>query len=207
MEPGLSDCEIVHCDTGINFGGAVMTLADRRTAQYLGNLRLAHTDSIFQTTNGWRRISRFTRPVDASVLERAYLYEPRQLGAGTIISGCAFRNGRLAGAVIQTPLVLVEDTVFSNIKNECVRLGALGDWHEGPPPYSVLIRNCRFSDSGTGVGSWLRMCDETKTVWHPVRSAPVRGIELVENHYANLDVADVSFRHAADVRRRDAQEK
>lgn len=198
--PGKSPHETVHLDAGVNPGGSLMAFADPLTGQYLSNAELAQTDAPVALSNGWRRISRFAKPLPGNAARNAYQYEPRQFGIGTIVSGCDFRNGRWSGNVIQSPQVLIEDCTYSDIKNECVRLGALGNWREGPPPYSVLIRNCRFTASGAGVGSWIEMFSLDRQIKQNVSTAPIRGVDVENCVFGSMDVAPVSLKNATDVR-------
>ena len=85
---------------------------------------------------------------------------------------------------------------FEHIRESGVRLGALGDYMEGPPPYNALIRNCRFSDCGTGVSSWIRMCDREKTKWSKDLASPMRGIEIEGCSFEDCVSAQVSLKNA-----------
>ena len=198
--PGRSSSETLHLDNSVNRGGALVAFADPKTGQYLANAALAQTDAAVFLSNGWRRVSRFARALPPGVAQGVYQYEPRQFGVGTVISGCSFRNGRWSGSVIQSPQVLIEDCTFEGIRNECVRLGALGNWREGPPPYAVLIRSCRFAASGTGVGSWIEMFSLKDGTKSAVTVAPVRGVDIEDCVFERLAVAPVSLKNATDVR-------
>ena len=107
---------------------------------------------------------------------------------------------RLAGCVIQTPCTLVEDVTFENVQDTGVRLGSLGDFREGPPPYNALVRNCRIDGCRTGVAAWLRMCDRAKRKWFDVACAPIRGLDLVGVSVAHATRAAYDFSNAGDVR-------
>lgn len=198
--PGRSPSEALHLDNGVNRGGALVAFADPKTGQYLANAALAQTDAAVFLSNGWRRVSRFDRALPPGVAQGAYQYEPRQFGVGTVISGCSFRNGRWSGSVIQSPQALIEDCTYEGVRNECIRLGALGNWREGPPPYAVRIRSCRFAASGTGVGSWIEMFSPEDGTKSDVTVAPVRGVDIEDCVFERLAVAPVSLKNATDVR-------
>lgn len=171
--------EIVWLDCGPVRTGSLAAFADSWTAAYLGFGTVAsETEPFARPGKGWYRTVRFTAPLPEKAVDGQFLYFPRQYGIGTVVSGCTFRNGRLSGLVLQSPCLLVEDCTFEHIRDTGVRLGALGDYKEGPPPYNALIRNCRFSDCLVGVSSWMRMCDETKTKWSKDLASPMRGIEV-----------------------------
>ena len=199
--PGHAPVEVARADLGANRGGEVATFFDPCTAQYLANRTFAHDDApVWTASNGWRRVSRFTRAVDGLCLGDSWIFETRQRGIGTYVGACAFRNVRLAGCVIQTPCTLVEDVTFENVQDTGVRLGSLGDFREGPPPYNALVRNCRIDGCRTGVAAWLRMCDRAKTKWFDVACAPIRGLDLVGVSVVHATRAAYDFSNAGDVR-------
>ncbi len=188
--------EIVRLDGGPVRVGALAAFADSWTAAYLGLGTVAADSEPFCRPDGWYRTVRFASPLPEKATDGQFLYFPRQHGIGTIVSGCTIRNGRLAGLVLQSPCLLVEDCTFEHIR-EGVRLGALGDYKEGPPPYNALIRNCRFSDCNTGVTSWMRMCDSTKTKWSKELTSPMRGIEIDGCRFDDRVLTQVSLRNVS----------
>ncbi|MBQ3289288.1 MAG: hypothetical protein IJH50_07765 [Kiritimatiellae bacterium] len=188
--------EIVRRDGGPIRTGSVASFADSWTAQYLGLGTVGSESEPFYRPDGWYRTVRFTSPLPAKATDGQFLYFPRQFGVGTIVSGCTIRNGRLAGLVLQSPCLLVENCSFGHIRDSSIRLGALGDYMEGPPPYNALIRNCRFSDCGTGISSWIRMCDKTKTKWSKDLASPMRGIEIDGCKFDARVMTQVSLRNA-----------
>lgn len=189
--------EIVRRDSGPVRAGAVAAFADSWTASYLGFGTVAEDSEPFYRPNkGWYRTVRFSSPVPAKAAEGAFVYFPRQHGVGTVVSGCTFRNGRLSGLVLQSPCLLVEDCTFEHVLDSCVRLGALGDYREGPPPYNALIRNCRISDCRAGICSWIRMCDMTKTKWSKELASPMRGIEIEGCEFGGRVLTPVSIKNA-----------
>lgn len=193
---GEAPAEVTAPDFGLGRGGDLFVFAHPHSAQYLANLRLAQTDALVRRTNGWARTSRFRRSVPESCFG-AFMYSPARVGVGTVVSGCTFRNGRLAGNVVQTPTALFEDNVYENVC-EGVRLGALGDCKEGPPPYNVLVRGCRFSRMETGLAAWLRMFDEATQKRCEVNCAPIRGIDARDNVFSDIAGAALDFRYAGD---------
>ena len=188
--------EILRRDSGPIRAGALAAFADSWTAGYLGLGTVAAESEPFARPDGWYRTVRFASPLPEKATDGQFLYFPRQRGIGTVVSGCTIRNGRLAGLVLQSPCLLIEDCSFDHIRDSGVRLGALGDCKEGPPPYNALIRNCRFSDCRTGISSWIRMCDETKTKWSKDLASPMRGIEVEGCRFDNSVVTPVSLRNA-----------
>ena len=193
---GTAPTEVVAPDRGIGRGGDLMVFVHPHTAQYLGQAPLVQTDALVRTTNGWSRLSRFRESVPEDRIG-SYMCNPARVGIGTIVSGCVFRNGRLAGNVVQTSTALFEGNTYENL-HEGVRLGALGDYKEGPPPYNVLVRNCRFERTTTGLTAWLRMCDQAKTKWFEVKCAPIRGVDAVDNAFWGIGRTAVDFRNAGD---------
>lgn len=185
-------------DNGIRRGGDLAVFADPHTAQYQANLRIAQTDALVGQSDGWWRVTRFERPVPDNCIG-AFLYDPARAGIGTIVSGCTFRNGRLAGNVVQTSTALYESNVYFNVA-EGLRIGALGDCQEGPPPYNVLVRGCRFERTTVGLTAWLRMRGEGGKGWATVRCAPIRGIEVRDNSFCDIPDVAVKFRNAGDCR-------
>ena len=195
---GETPHETVALCRGINRGGDLAAFFDPQTAQCLGNRTVAQTDALVRMTNGWRRVTRFRRALPEGAVG-SFLCVPDRSGVGTVVSGCTFRNGRLAGNVVQTSSSLFESNVYFNV-SEGVRIGALGDYKEGPPPYNVLVRGCRFERTEVGLTAWIRICDETKTKWYKVACAPIRGIDVRDNVFADIAGTAVSFRHAGDCR-------
>lgn len=190
--------EVRTTDNGVRRGGDLAVFANRHTAQYVANLTIVQTDALVGQGNGWRRVTRFENPVP-EVCFGAFLYDSDRAGIGTIVSGCTFRNGRLAGNVVQTSTALYENNVYINVA-EGIRIGALGDCTEGPPPYNVLVRGCRFEWTTVGLTAWLRMRDETGKGWSTVRCAPIRGIEVRDNTFRDIPDVAVKFRNAGDCR-------
>lgn len=193
---GLSPTEVVASDRGLGLRGDLMVFVHPHTAQCLGNAPLVQTDALVKGSNGWVRVSRFKFPVPECWMG-SYMSNPARAGVGTIVSGCTFRNGRLAGNVVQTPTALFEDNTYENL-NEGLRLGALGDYKEGPSPYNVLVRNCRFERTTVGLTAWLRMCDSSKSKWFDVKCAPIRGIDADNNVFRQIGSVAVDFRNAGD---------
>lgn len=187
--------ELAHPSRGINLGGELVCFANYHSGQYLGNRTLAATDSISNLPEGRMRVSRFTQPVGAE-FNGSIFYEPRQQGIGTIISDCSWSNGRLAGCVLQSPNVILENTRFVNIF-QGVRLGALGDYYEGPPPYNVLVRNCNFKNLQEGLTCWIRMM-APKGGFETVRCAPIRALEVVDNTFTAISRCAVDIKHTGD---------
>ena len=182
-------------------GEDVLAFFDPRTARYLGNRTPLYGESVVWTgSNGWRRAMRFMRPLDGLRVGESIVHGPRLLGVGTYIGSCAFRNGRLAGCVVQSPCTLVEDVSFEDIQGEGVRLGALGDYLEGPPPYNVLVRGCRMDDCRVGISAWLRMRDRATGAWQDPQGAPMRGLEFVGNDVRRAQRAAYEFSNAGDIR-------
>ena len=197
-ERGGTPHEVQTRDDGIRRGGDLAVFANPHTAQYLANLRIAQTDALVSRSNGWRRVTRFETPVPEACIG-AFLYDPDRAGIGTVVSGCTFRNGRLAGNVVQTSTALYEDNVYFNVA-EGIRIGALGDCQEGPPPYNVLVRGCRFERTSVGLTAWLRMRNAMGRGWSKVACAPIRGIEVRDNAFLDIPEVAVKFRHAGDCR-------
>lgn len=193
--------EVVHSIPLTVGGGDILSFFDPRTARYLGNRTPVCGDVLDQSgSNGWRRVSRFTQPLDGLRLGESIVHGSRLIGVGTYIGSCVFRNGRLTGCVIQTPCTLVEDVTFENIQDSGVRIGALGDYLEGPPPYNVQVRNCRIDGCKTGLSAWLRMRDRAKQTWFDLPGAPIRGLEFVGNAVAHAGRAAYDFSNVGDVR-------
>ena len=188
--------EILRRDAGPIRTGSLAAFADSWTAMYLGLGTVASDSEPFCRPDGWYRTVRFTSPIPEKAKDGQFLYFPRQGGIGSIVSGCTFRNGRLAGLVLQTPCLLVERCVFDHIRDSGVRLGALGDCMEGPPPYNALIRDCRFSDCGTGISSWIRMYDKANAKWSKDLASPIRGIEIEGCEFDERVITKVSLKNA-----------
>ena len=195
-ERGGGPTEVVASDAGIGRGGDLLVFEHPHTAQYLANARLVQTDALVRRSGGWARASRFERQVP-EVCYGTFLYHPNRVGIGTVVSGCTFRNGRLAGSVIQTSSSLVENNTYENF-HEGLRVGALGDYKEGPPPYNVLIRGNRFSQTAVGLTAWLRMCDATKTKWFDVLCAPIRGLNVQGNTFTGIRDVAIDLKNVGD---------
>ena len=183
-------------DNGIWRGGDLAVFAVPHTAQYLANLPIVQTSALVAEGGGWRRVTRFGSTVPEACFG-AFLYNPDRAGIGTVVSGCTFRNGRLAGNVVQTSTALYENNVYVNVA-EGLRIGALGDYAEGPPPYNVLVRGCRFERTTVGLTAWLRMRGKAGKGWGTVRCAPIRGIEVRGNVFDDIPETAVKFRNAGD---------
>lgn len=197
------DDTVLRRETGLgrNRAGEVAIFADALTAAYIGSCTVAEDSEPFHVKDkGWFRRTRFTAPLPERAVNGVFMYFPRQYGIGTVISGSTFRNGRLSGLVLQTECILVENCTFEHIRASGIRMGALGDFKEGPPPYNVLIRNCRISDCRTGITSWIRMWDATKTAWSKELASPMRGIELYGNMFDASVQNPYSLSHVLDVR-------
>ena len=196
-----SDDAVIRRDTGRIRPGEVAVFADSFTAAYLGAAVVAEDgEPFYRKDRGWFRRTRFEAPLPKRATDGAFLYFPRQFGIGTVVSGSTFRNGRLAGLVLQSPCILVENCAFDHIRDAGIRMGALGDCKEGPPPYNVLIRDCRISGCREGIASWIRMCDATKATWSKELASPMRGIELSGNSFDASVQKQYSLSNALDVR-------
>ena len=191
-----SEFEVAHPDRGTSLGGDLIVFANQQTAQYLANLTLAQTDAPVSFPDGWKRISRFTKPVPPECIG-AFFYNPRESGIGTVVSNCVFRNGRLAGNVIQTSNVILENNRYFNL-HEGVRIGALGDFQEGPPPYNVLVNKCEFKRMDVGLTCWLRMLNPEKNGWTVIRCAPIRAVEGVGNAFSDIPGIAVEVKNTGD---------
>jgi len=191
-----SEFEVAHTDRGTSLGGDLAVFADQQTAQYLANRTLVQTDATIYFPDGWKRITRFTKPVPPECIG-AFFYSPRQSGIGTVISNCVFRNGRLAGNVIQTSNVILENNRYFNL-HEGVRIGALGDFQEGPPPYNVLVNKCDFQRLDVGLTCWLRMLNAEKNGWVTVKCAPIRAVEGISNTFFDISVIAVDVKNTGD---------
>lgn len=191
------DDTVLRRETGRIRAGEVAVFADSFTAAYIGSGRVAEDSEPFYIKDrGWFRRTRFSEPLPEKAVNGVFMYFPRQLGIGTVVSGCKFRNGRLAGLVIQSPCVLIENCTVEHIRDSGIRMGALGDYKEGPPPYNVLIRNCRISDCRTGITSWIRMFDPAKAVWSKELASPMRGIEIEGCKFGDGVRTTVSLKNA-----------
>lgn len=199
-DPGDGPGEVRQWTTLRTGGEDVMAYFDPRTALYLGNRTPLLETYGWTKGRGWATGVRLEGPADALRPGESLAYEPRVLGVGTYVGSCAFRNGRLAGCVIQSPCSLVEDVTFEGIQSEGVRLGALGDWVEGPPPYNVLVKGCRLDGCRVGISAWLRMQDRAKTTWFDPHGAPMRGLDVVGNDVRGALRAAYEFSNAGDVR-------
>lgn len=197
-ERSESPYEVYTPDYGLRPGGDLAVFAAPDTAQYLGNLRIAQTDALVWRKGGWWRVTRFVDKVPDRFIG-AFLYDPARDGIGTVVSGCTFRNGRLAGNVVQTSTALYENNVYVNLL-EGIRLGALGDCKEGPPPYNVLVRGCRFERTVVGLTGWFRMHTKEKGWTRNFACAPLRGIDVYDNTFVDIPDVAVSFRNAGDCR-------
>ena len=193
---GEEQTEVVASDIGLGRGKDMMVFAHPHTAQYLANMRLSQTDALVRRAGGWSRTSRFLRTVPDSCIG-AYMYNPDRVGIGTIVSSCVFRNGRLAGNVVQTSASLFENNVYENF-HEGIRIGALGDYKEGPPPYNVLVKECRFMRLEKGLTAWIRMCDEAKKKWFEIKCAPIRGVDVRNNAFGDVAGAALDFKNSGD---------
>lgn len=192
--------EVVRRDFGPANPGDLALFADPWTGANLGLGRVVEDSApFFRPGDGWYRTTRFAAPVPEKAVKGTFLYFPRQHGVGTVVSDCSFRNGRLSGLVLQSPCLLVEDCTFEHIGASGIRLGALGDYKEGPPPYNALIRGCHVTDCRTGITSWIRMCDETKTRWSKELASPIRGIDLIGNRFDSTVATPVSMKNATEV--------
>lgn len=140
-------------DGGTSHAGEVAVVADPLTGQYLGNLTFAATDAPVGPDG--IRTSRFTTSVP-DMYKGKFLYVTERYGFGSVVSGCTFRNGWLCGSVIQVPNVLLEDNRYEGLC-EGVRLGALGDCREGPPPYNVILSRPTYSAVDRNFLSYVRL--------------------------------------------------
>ena len=199
-DPGDRPDEISHTIPLTPGGGDVLSFLDPRTAQYLGNRTVAYGSSWVWTNGVGRFRTRFDGSVAGFRLGESLVHGSRLLGIGTYVGSCLFRNGRLTGCVVQTPCALVEDVAFENMQDAGVRVSALGDCMEGPPPYNVLVRNCRVDGCKTGLSAWLRMRDRAKKTWLEPAAAVMRDLEFVDNAVNHAAQAAYDFRNVGGLR-------
>ena len=196
-EPGDGPFEVRTPDLGPNRGGEIGVFADPLTGQYLANATFAQDDAVARFDGRKLRVSRFTRPVPENV-RGLFLYSPRRLGIGTIVSGCTFRNGRLAGTVIQTGCALVENNRYENIK-EGVRLGALGDFREGPAPHNVMVSGCTVDGADFGLWTWIRTYDPVKKCEIKPDTLAICGVDAIGNSFSHIATEAIRLRNVCDL--------
>ena len=176
-----------------NLKGELLSFANFHTGQYLGNRTVAENDKI--QPGFLRKLTSVTKPIETSFYG-SICYNSRRYGTGTVICNSTVRNGRLCGYVLESPNVLIENCQIINTL-EGVRLSALGDCKEGPPPYNVLVKDCKFQGMTDGFTCWIRMLAE-KGGWSEIQCAPIRGVECINNTFFAIKGNAVKIRFTGD---------
>ena len=103
------------------------------------------------------------------------IYMPTIDGTGGVVTDCRFVMNRGASIVIQSPNVLVEDTMAFGASGG-VRVGTLMRCVEGPGPYNCLFRNVRAVGGRRGFYAEFETQGSGPARRGPARTAGLRGI-------------------------------
>lgn len=174
---------------GTNAKGDLVTFLDPYKICYLGHRRVGESDE------PGRKETRLESPAPASP-SGMIMCAPRARGIGTIVSKCSWDSPR-GTVVIQVPNAIVEDCRISNPGVSGIRMSMLADFHEGPPPYNVLVRNCTIENVGQGVRSALRPAGTAPGI---PSTAPMRGIEVTGCTFRNVPEAAFDLKNTGDCR-------
>ena len=117
--------------------------------------------------------------VDASK-EPDQMYRPYMFGVGHVVYNCRFSSLRGSGAVLACPNALIEGTTYEYM-NRGISLSVLGGFVEGPSPYNVWVKNCKFRHCTLGIEG---RC--VTAIGRKFLTAPIRGLTLENNTYEDV---------------------
>lgn len=204
---------------GVYAAGDPMQVMSARTGQflYLGRVRRAGGaergrgalhDTQFEDMlpSGLRAEDSFTGPqasaderfrqnvagaaVDVS-REPDQLYRPYMFGVGHVVCRCRFSSLRGSGSVLICPNALLEDVTYEHMVRG-IALTMLGGTLEGPPPYNVVLRNCRFRHCNVGIEGRCLLPIGGNSPTAPIRGLQVEGcrFEDVGKKFIGNNIAD-----------------